>query len=371
MVFFSDHPGLVVILRDAFKLIAQIHLDDLLNVATEDAEAFLDLFPLGPDAVIDQAVFVVREMHQSAKVLPQPDRVDDVEGSLPGPAGGQQAEDDVIKHFGNRPLGGPFRLQKQRSLRREREGQRKVEGGGPGNHETGGVRTGSGMGREVHRQVRERQGDRSRDGRRPRVGRQFRPPRSQRFGSRTDGGQLFEDRRHGLPPSRFEDFPADLVGRREFCRFGRVFRIQSLAAGIEFRLTFRAFGAVGGFEDATFGIHGRFIARRQTGDLSFDFLLRGGGKIGIHCGHPTPLGLDLLGDAFLPDFEPGVLGLHRFLRFLLEPPASRCGLLNAIRKVFGRGPGALHGREINGRDRHQSRESRRPGKAGILPGKAE
>ena len=82
VVFFGDDSGLVVVFRDVVEFVAQIHLDDFFDVPAEDAEAFLDLLPLGPDAVVDQAVLVVGEVHQPAEILAEPDGVDDGEGSL-------------------------------------------------------------------------------------------------------------------------------------------------------------------------------------------------------------------------------------------------------------------------------------------------
>ena len=76
IVFLGDVSGDLVVFRDALILIAQIHLDDLFDVLVELAEFFFDLRLLRPDAIVDQAVFVIGEVHQSGEIFAQADGID-------------------------------------------------------------------------------------------------------------------------------------------------------------------------------------------------------------------------------------------------------------------------------------------------------
>ena len=51
-VFLRDAAGLFVVFRDVRELVAQVHLDDLLDVLVEFGQTFLDLAALRPDAVV-------------------------------------------------------------------------------------------------------------------------------------------------------------------------------------------------------------------------------------------------------------------------------------------------------------------------------
>ena len=97
VIFLGDVAGLLVIVRDGLVLVAEIHLDYLLNVLIEFTEFFLNLPPLGPDPPIDDTVFEIGEVHDSREVFPQTHRVNDREAELPGGSSGQEPEHDVIE----------------------------------------------------------------------------------------------------------------------------------------------------------------------------------------------------------------------------------------------------------------------------------
>jgi len=59
VIFLRHTPGLLIVFRDARVLVAQIHLDDFLDVLAEFSEALLDLVALRPDAPADQRLLVI------------------------------------------------------------------------------------------------------------------------------------------------------------------------------------------------------------------------------------------------------------------------------------------------------------------------
>ena len=84
VVRLSDAPGLLVVFGDCFKLIAQIQLRDFLDVLVQLREALFDVFGLRPDALIDEAILVIRQVHQAGETLPEIKRVENREHHAAG-----------------------------------------------------------------------------------------------------------------------------------------------------------------------------------------------------------------------------------------------------------------------------------------------
>ena len=97
MKLLRDLARLFVELRDAGVVIAQVHLDDLLHVRAEFGEFLLDLGGLGPDAVIDQLLFVVGEVHDAREILAEADGVQNGELHPTGRGDGEQAQDHAVQ----------------------------------------------------------------------------------------------------------------------------------------------------------------------------------------------------------------------------------------------------------------------------------
>ena len=97
MVLFGDHAGLVVVFGDGGVIVAQVHLDDLLDMLVEAGQALLDLRRLRPDAAVDDLLLVVGQVHNAGEILSEADRVDDGEVQPSGGCGGQEPEDDVVE----------------------------------------------------------------------------------------------------------------------------------------------------------------------------------------------------------------------------------------------------------------------------------
>ena len=69
VIFFGDAAGLLVVFGDGRVLVAQVHLDDLLDVLAQFREALLDLVALRPDAAVDEAFLVIGEVHEPREIL--------------------------------------------------------------------------------------------------------------------------------------------------------------------------------------------------------------------------------------------------------------------------------------------------------------
>ena len=79
LVGLGDASGLCVVVGDGGVLVAQVELGDLLDVLVQIGETLLDVVRLSPDPTIDQAVFVIGQVHQPRKGLSQSDWVQDRE----------------------------------------------------------------------------------------------------------------------------------------------------------------------------------------------------------------------------------------------------------------------------------------------------
>ena len=102
-VFFGDGAGLFVVFGDVRELVAQIHLDDLLDVFVEFGEALLDLGGLGPDAAVDERFLVIGEVHQPGEILAEAHRIDEHKRRAARRMRGEQAQRDRL----SARVGGP------------------------------------------------------------------------------------------------------------------------------------------------------------------------------------------------------------------------------------------------------------------------
>ena len=96
VILFRYAPSLLVVLSDRFVFVAQIHLDDLLDVLAQFRESLFDLIALCPDAAVNETLLIVRKMHQSCKALSKSDRINDGETQFARRSRREQAEDDVV-----------------------------------------------------------------------------------------------------------------------------------------------------------------------------------------------------------------------------------------------------------------------------------
>ena len=95
----------------------------------EVGQPLLDVLRLGPDAVGDQELVVVGQVHERGEVLAQADRVDDREADLAGRDRGQVAEHQRLQQLDRLVLAGVGRLDQHRALNGERQERRQVEVG--------------------------------------------------------------------------------------------------------------------------------------------------------------------------------------------------------------------------------------------------
>ena len=92
-----DLAGLCVVLGQRFILIAQVLLQHVLHVYGEVRQALVDLRRLGPDAVIDEPVIVVRQVHEGREVFAATDGVDDRAANLARRHRGPRAQEQALQ----------------------------------------------------------------------------------------------------------------------------------------------------------------------------------------------------------------------------------------------------------------------------------
>jgi len=97
VIFFGEATCALVVFGEGGVVVAQVHLGDFFDVFVQFGEAIFDLGGLGPDAAVDEAVFVVGQVHEAGEVLSEADGVEDGEGDAAGGRGGEQAEDEVVE----------------------------------------------------------------------------------------------------------------------------------------------------------------------------------------------------------------------------------------------------------------------------------
>ena len=96
-VFLRDVPGLGIVFCDGAELIAQVHLDDFLQVLVEFREPFLDLIGLGPDFARDEGFLVICEPHHAGEGFPKGHGIEKSKGNPAGGRAGEQTIDRVIQ----------------------------------------------------------------------------------------------------------------------------------------------------------------------------------------------------------------------------------------------------------------------------------
>src|SRR5262249_57556048 len=71
---YGDRAGHRVRCLDRVELVAQVFLDDVLHVIGQVGQPLLDVGPLGPDAVGDQQLVIVAQVHEGGEVVAQAGR---------------------------------------------------------------------------------------------------------------------------------------------------------------------------------------------------------------------------------------------------------------------------------------------------------
>ena len=255
VIFFRHAAGLFVVLGDRGVLVPQIHLDDFLDVLVQLAEPLVNLIALRPDAPVDEALLVVRDVHEPGEILPEPDRINDGEAELAGRCGREQAEDDVVQRPCHHRAAGFVAFKKKRTLGRIRERERNRNVRRSRQRELCERRNALDALRQIQFETGESRRGRELRGRRPRVGELFRP----RWKTRRGRGIHFvdgrADRRNGLLPLARERAPSFLFTGRDR-RHLRVMDFSELPLFLihsarEFPHAFRAFR----FESADFRFH--------------------------------------------------------------------------------------------------------------------
>ena len=125
----GDLAGHRVVLFDRLELVAQVLLDHVLHVLGEIGQLLLDVLRLGPDAVGDQKLVVIAQMHERGEILAQADRVDDGVADLARRHGGQVAQHERLEQLDRLVLAGVGRLDQERALNGKRQEGRQLEVG--------------------------------------------------------------------------------------------------------------------------------------------------------------------------------------------------------------------------------------------------
>ena len=71
--------GEFVVVDDRLEIVAQIFLDDDFHLLGEIDQAGFDVGPLGPNAIGDEDVVEIGEVHEAGEILAAADRIDDRE----------------------------------------------------------------------------------------------------------------------------------------------------------------------------------------------------------------------------------------------------------------------------------------------------
>ena len=155
MVFLRHASGLFVVFGDRRVLVAQVHLDHFFDVFAQFRQPFLDLVALGPDAAVDQALLVIREVHEPRETFPESHGIDDGETEFSRRRGRQEAQDDVVQYPGHIAAARFVGFKKDRAMvgKSERERERHLRG--PRQRKARVLRNSTGLLREVHVEMRE------------------------------------------------------------------------------------------------------------------------------------------------------------------------------------------------------------------------
>src|SRR5207302_10625139 len=77
VIRFGDAARLFVVICNGLVFIPEIELGNLFDMLIQLGEALLDVIGLRPDAAIDEAVFVIREVHKAGEALSAVELVED------------------------------------------------------------------------------------------------------------------------------------------------------------------------------------------------------------------------------------------------------------------------------------------------------
>ena len=231
MILFRQGARLRVILRNGRVIIAQIHLDDFFHVLVQIRELFLELRRLSPDAAVDGAFLVIRQVHQGREIFPETDRIKNGEAQFPRRRRGQQPENQIIDRGNRLGRAGQTRLKEQRTLLRirqqEGERQRRRQGRPAGKRQARvfgqnlGKRFQSDLQPPHPGRIRERRGGL------PRVPPGRLPRREQPLRRRDAGAHGLVPRFHENQPIPLQRLPARFMPQLEF-RHGGLVRFGQL-----------------------------------------------------------------------------------------------------------------------------------------------
>ncbi len=295
VVFFRDAAGLLVVFGDRRVFVAQIHLDDLLDVLAQLGEPLLDLVALRPDAAVDEAFLVVGEVHQAGEVLAEPDRVDDGERELARRRGRKQAEDDVVQRTEHRGAAGVFGFKKERTVVGERQRKRKRNLRRAGERKARTFRESLGIFREIHVDAREFYGGRKVGGRIPRLDIALIPRGKTHRGRGVHRFDVAVDRSDVALPVRFERIPSGLFLGGDGSHLG-VMRFGEFAFARSFLVpVLLQSGGPHGFDPLKFPVGDFFEFLQQSPRLFLGLFTRGIFKFRLDDGRPLPLLLNLRG----------------------------------------------------------------------------
>ena len=93
----GDAARLFVVICDGRVFIPEIELGNLFDMLVQLSEALLDLIGLRPDAAIDEAVFVIREVHEAGEALSEVERIEDREHHPAGRRAREQPQHQVVE----------------------------------------------------------------------------------------------------------------------------------------------------------------------------------------------------------------------------------------------------------------------------------
>ena len=93
----GDAARLFVVICNGRVFVAEIELGNLLDMLVQLGEALLEVIRLRPDAAIDEAVFVIREVHEAGEALPEIERVEDSEHHAAGRRAREQPQHQIVE----------------------------------------------------------------------------------------------------------------------------------------------------------------------------------------------------------------------------------------------------------------------------------
>ena len=124
---FGDLTGLLVVLSDRLKFVAQVFLNDVFNMFRQVGQTLLDMTRLGPDATGHQQFIEIRQMHESGETLSETNRIQNGKPHLAGGKTRQESQHDVLKNSHRFITSCLLILNQQRTIFGKDQGSGKCE----------------------------------------------------------------------------------------------------------------------------------------------------------------------------------------------------------------------------------------------------